>query len=400
MIVPAGVKVHLALGYTDMRKGLDAQDSALMHASSCKVRAAAWIADSLGSSRSGKTMFESSVALEHHPLLQRWLSDHRKDLCRVPARELSDPSPLAIPASPTVRARDHAAHARRLYPCCGADCPPPAWRPLPRAIRDRQPWLPSTRHERHRYPRRGGQSRPAAGAADRCSSPRQGIQRPHSAIDARRGHDAWRSRNGGSSSCHCGGSSRSAFRGPFECPAAPCRQWHRFPRHYGVPAPPASPGCVKRIYENLKRAPVLPERRVNSQQTTRSIDVPHAESALVQVGDVVLSHQTCTGRWRGPSDWTSLKERPITQSPPTGLSSDCPSWQMGPPSGLHPELHRQIRACKKALLYRVFSKLFYFGGEGGIAAQRGLPYAPPENQQREFFKSAAARGCTTSASFP
>lgn len=28
MIVPAGVKVHLALGYTDMRKGMDGQADA------------------------------------------------------------------------------------------------------------------------------------------------------------------------------------------------------------------------------------------------------------------------------------------------------------------------------------------------------------------------------------
>jgi hypothetical protein len=33
----------------------------------------------------------------------------------------------------------------------------------------------------------------------------------------------------------------------------------------------------------------------------------------------------------------------------------------GPPLGLH----RQIRACKKALFYWGFSKLLYGGGEGG-----------------------------------
>jgi hypothetical protein len=44
-----------------------AHDSALMPASSCKVRAAAWIAESFGSSRWGKTEFEASDAPRMHP---------------------------------------------------------------------------------------------------------------------------------------------------------------------------------------------------------------------------------------------------------------------------------------------------------------------------------------------
>ena len=39
------------------------------------------------------------------------------------------------------------------------------------------------------------------------------------------------------------------------------------------------------------------------------------------------------------------------------------------PWGYTQGLHRQVRACRKALFYGAFSKPFYYGGEGGILCQ-------------------------------
>ena len=67
------------------------------------------------------------------------------------------------------------------------------------------------------------------------------------------------------------------------------------------------------------------------------------------------------------------RTRPVTKVLLKSLASAGPSihetlglpWQVRAALGLHPGATPEARACSKTWFYGVFSKPFYYGGEGG-----------------------------------
>jgi hypothetical protein len=114
---------------------------------------------------------------------------------------------------------------------------------------------------------------------------------------------------------------------------------------------PAAPGCVKDIYDtNLGVRLRSPSARSPIWQTTRSMGVPHAESALVRRDDT-LGHRTCQNQRKYTGEPADSKphqpygraRQAVSWNEPWSvthllrcLPSGRPSWQNGATLGATP----------------------------------------------------------------